>query len=281
MNGRVVVVTGAARGIGAETARQLLEADARVALLDVDGAALAVTAQALDPSGTRAVAVTADVTDRSALDAVVAAVVARWDRVDAVVHGAAIIVPGAIDAVSPDVLRRHVEVNLLGTMYVCQAFVPLMKRQGRGHLVIVGSLGGYAPMPNEAPYCATKFGVRGFARALALELRGTGVAVSLVCPDSVETDQLRTEARSAGASMSFTSPPMPPAQVARAILGTLRRPRAEVLVPGARGALVKLATYSPWLFARLYPLLDAMGEKARLAYLRRLEASPSPGSEPR
>jgi len=281
MKDRVVVVTGAARGIGAETARQLLAAGARVALLDVDGVALDGTVRSLDPSGSRTAALTVDVTDRAALDASVTALVERWGRVDAVVHCAAIIVPGAIDTLAPDVLRRHVEVNLLGAMFVAQALVPLMKRQGRGHLVLVGSLGGYAPMPNEAPYCATKFGVRGFARALGLELRGTGVAVSLVCPDSVETDQLRTEARSAGTSMSFTSPPMPPAQVARAILGTLRQPRAEVLVPGARGALVKLITYSPWLFARIYPVLDAMGEKARRAYLRRLDEAPPTRPESR
>jgi len=275
MNERVVVVTGAARGIGAETARQLVDAGARVALLDVDGAALARTAQALDPAGTRTAALTADVTDRPALDAAVAAVLARWGRVDALVHCAAIIVPGPIDEVTPDVLRRHVEVNLLGTMFMSQALVPLFKRQGRGHLVLVGSLGGFAPMPNEAPYCASKFGVRGFARALALELRGTGVFVSLVCPDSVETDQLRAEARRPGTSMSFTSAPMPPARMARAVLRTLRRPRMEVLVPGARGALVKLVAYSPWLFAKIYPLLDGMGEKARVAYLRRMSEPPA------
>jgi len=276
MNGRVVVVTGAARGIGAETARQLVNAGARVVLLDVDGPALERTSKALDPVGSRVDAVTADVTDRSGLDAAVAGIVARCGRVDALVHCAAIVVPGSVDAVAPEVLRRHVEVNLLGTMFVCQAFVPVLKRQGRGHLVLMGSLGGFAPMPHEAAYCATKFGVRGFARSLALELRGTGVAVSLVCPDSVETDQLRAEARNPGSSMSFSSPPLPPSAVARAILGTLRRPRAEVLVPGARGVLVKLVAFSPRLFALIFPLLDRLGEKARVAYLRRMTEGQRP-----
>jgi short-subunit dehydrogenase len=130
-------------------------------------------------------------------------------------------------------------------------------------------------MPGESVYCATKFAVRGFCQSLALELRGTGVTVSCVCPDSADTRQLRTEALHPTSTMAFTSAPMTADAVAGAIVGTLVRPRREVLVPGPRGALVRLLTCWPQVFALIYPLLDRLGGRGRARFLRRVGHRPS------
>jgi short-subunit dehydrogenase len=134
----------------------------------------------------------------------------------------------------------------------------------------VASLGGLAPMPGESIYCATKFGVRGFSQSLALELRGTGVAVSCVCPDSADTRQLRAEARHDASTMAFTSPAMAADDVARAVARTVVRPRREVLVPSPRGLLVRLLTSFPGVFALLYPMLDRLGRHGQARFRARV-----------
>ena len=126
-------------------------------------------------------------------------------------------------------------------------------------------------MPGEAVYSATKFAVRGFCLALDMELRASGIRVSVICPDSVDTPQLELEATGRGSSLSFGGSVLQPAEVAEAIIDTVMHPVREVLVPRLRGSLTKLVNLSPWAMASLYPLLDHMGEKARGEFVLRIE----------
>ena len=265
--GRTVMVLGAAGGIGEATARRLAALGARVVLGGLEAARLRRIADELIATRAAVLAQRVDVTDASELGWIRDLSVRAYGAVDAVVNCAAVLAPGPVDRLTDADVRRQIETNLLGTVLVTRVFLPLFRRQGRGHFVHIASLGGIVPLPDSAVYSATKFGVRGFCLAMALELRGTGIEVTAVCPDSVDTPQLRIEAVGGGASLSFTSPPMTPAVVASAICHTLLHPRAEVLVPGARGVLAKLLAFSPALFGLLHPALDRRGRRGRDRYL--------------
>lgn len=262
VSGRTVVLVGAAGGIGAATADALVRGGASVVLADAREDALHPVVAALARSG-RAIGVAADVTWLPTLDRLREAALAAYGQVDAVVNCAAILVPGAPDALALHDVTRQIDTNLLGTVLVTRAFLPYFHERHFGHLLHLASLGGIVPMPHEAVYCATKFAVRGFCQALALELRGTGIAVSVVCPDSTNTRQLAAEAGPQGSPMSFLSEPLDPGAVAAAIVATLEHPRLEVLVPRGRGWIARLLAYAPDALQWLYPLLERQGRRGR------------------
>jgi short-subunit dehydrogenase len=224
-----------------------------------------------------------DVTDAEALTALRDEVAARYGRIDAVVNCAAILEPGSVATLSFAAVRRQFEVNALGTALASAVFLQQFRAQRAGHLLLVSSLGGITPLPGSATYSATKFAVRGWGLALAQEAAPEGIDVTVVCPDSTDTAQLTIEARGGGAPLSFTSSPMRPERVARAILGAIERPRREVCVPWYRGWMCKLAGAFPLLFRLAYPLLHAIGIRARKRFAegRRVAVDLSDGTAPR
>jgi short-subunit dehydrogenase len=163
-----------------------------------------------------------------------------------------------------------VEVNLLGTIYVARTFLPHFRARGRGHLIMMASMGAIAPMPNETIYCATKFGVRGFGLALALELHDTPIRVTVMCPDSVRTPQLRREALENGSPLAFASRLLTAETVARAIRDAILQPRREVLVPAFRGVLIRLLNLFPSGLSAALPVLDRIGRRRRARYVAEL-----------
>jgi short-subunit dehydrogenase len=221
----------------------------------------------LTRGGAAAIGIVADVRVPETLDLLRDRAVSTFGQVDAVINCAGVVIPGAVDALSIEELRRQIDTNLFGTVLVTRTFLPYFRNRGSGHLLHVGSLGSIVPMPLEATYCATKFAVRGFCLALALELRGTPIAVSVICPDSTDTAQLAAEAVGWGSPMSFLSDPLDPSDVARVIVATVRHPKVEVLVPQGRGVPSKVLGWSPAVQAVLYPLLERWGAARRERFM--------------
>ena len=266
LDGKVAVVTGAYGGIGAAVARRLARSGAAVVLTGRDEAALAKVD--LGPGQARALRLPLDVGDPVAWEATLRRVLAERGRLDVLVNNAGVVAPGPLESLPPGEVELQVRVNLLGTAYGCRAVIPAMRARGEGTIVNVASLGGIVPMPFESIYCATKYALRGLSFALRAELAGSGILVSVVSPDSVETHQLRQELRYDEASLSFASAPLPPEAVAEAVLRAVRTGRPEILVPAASGLLARLVMAFPGLMLRLLPLLRWMGAR-RMAERRR------------
>lgn len=184
--GRVVVVTGAARGLGAELARRLSAAGASVALLGLEPAELASVAAQCPGSAWEEV----DVTDGAALTRVAADVRARFGRVDAVVANAGIAAGGPLLLADPQAYDRVITVNLLGSVRTVRAFLPALV-ESRGYVLQVASLAAMAPAPMMSAYCASKSGVEAFAHALRGEVAHHGVEVGVAYLSWTDTDMLR------------------------------------------------------------------------------------------
>jgi NAD(P)-dependent dehydrogenase (short-subunit alcohol dehydrogenase family) len=185
--GQVVVVTGAARGIGAILATRLAARNAQVALLGLEPAHLASVAARCGP---HARWWEADVTDERALADAAAAVRGAYQRVDVVVANAGIAAGGPFLHSDPDTFRRVIEVNLLGSVATARAFLPALL-ESKGYLLQVASLAALAPAPMMAAYCASKSGVEAFADAVRAEVAHHGVGVGVAYLSWTDTDMVR------------------------------------------------------------------------------------------
>ena len=183
--GATVLVTGASRGIGRLTAQRAAERGASVALVGRSAGALG---DAVTACGGRGVAILADVSRRDAVEHAVADAVEQLGPIDILVNCAGIGAAAPFAVEELDRVDAVIGTNLLGVMYMTRAVVQSMTDRRHGHIVNVGSISGRVPVPFESVYCAAKFGVAGFTKALALELEPLGIGVSLVTPGPVATD---------------------------------------------------------------------------------------------
>jgi NAD(P)-dependent dehydrogenase (short-subunit alcohol dehydrogenase family) len=185
LTGRVAVVTGGASGIGAAIASALAARGARVAVLDVRADASAAAAADLPGEGHLGVA--CDVTDQESVEAAVARVVEAADRVDVLVNCAGIVALAPAEYLGPDAWARTLDVNLTGTHRVTQAVGRHMLAAGYGRVVTIASQAAHVGIDGHAAYCASKAGVLGLTRVLALEWGRRGVTVNTVSPTVVLT----------------------------------------------------------------------------------------------
>jgi NAD(P)-dependent dehydrogenase (short-subunit alcohol dehydrogenase family) len=189
---RVALVTGANRGLGRETARQLLERGLRVIMAGRDEAAVEKARRSFGPAAQNAIAVRMDVTDPPSIQAAEGAITERFGGVDVLVNNAAVLLAENREVLSipPDVYRRTFEANLYGAIEVCRAFVPGMAKRGYGRVVNVSSgAGQLSTMSTYAPaYSISKTALNAFTRILAATYRGQGVLANAVDPGWVRTD---------------------------------------------------------------------------------------------
>ena len=174
--GKVAVVTGANGGIGLELVRCLLRDGWRVAALDVRGDRL----EAEDAPAGRLLFRPCDLCADDDVERAIATVLDRWGRIDVLVNNAAVATFGRFDATGTSALREALDVNVLGYARTIAAVLPAMRRQGAGTIANVSSVLAFTGLPDLAAYAASKAAVEGFSRSLALELRGTGVRVTLL-----------------------------------------------------------------------------------------------------
>ncbi|MCW2999289.1 MAG: family oxidoreductase [Solirubrobacterales bacterium] len=175
LNGKVVLITGGARGVGAEVARRLNRQGAKLVLTDLDAAPLEALAAELGGEA-NVVTVLADVCDLAAMEAAVAQGAARFGGIDIVVANAGIASYGSVLAVDPEAFKRVIDVNVTGVFHTVRAALPQVIAR-RGYVLVVSSLAAYAASPGLAAYHASKAGAEHFANALRLEVAHLGVDV--------------------------------------------------------------------------------------------------------
>ena len=174
LQGKVVFITGGARGIGAEVARRLRNKGAKLVLTDLGEAELVALAAELGED--RVLTVVADVRDLSAMQAAAAQAVERFGGIDVVVANAGIASYGSVLQVDPEAFKRVLDVDVLGVFHTVRATLPAVIDR-RGYVLIVSSLAAYAAAPGLAAYTTSKAGVENFANALRLEVGHRGVSV--------------------------------------------------------------------------------------------------------
>jgi NAD(P)-dependent dehydrogenase (short-subunit alcohol dehydrogenase family) len=258
--GQVVVITGGAGGIGRALAAAFTAHGARVALLDVDAAALESAASELQP---RPRTVQCDVTDSASCARAIAAVVAEEGGVDVLVNNAGISHRSTFVDTSDEVLRRVMEVNFFGSVHCTRAALPSLL-QRRGQVVVLSSVAGFAPLYGRTGYAASKHALHGFFDTLRAELAGTGVNVLLVCPSFIDTPLRRNATDGAGRSAGQAPVPvgglLTPAQVADAVVAGCRA-RSRQLVLGGVGRLsFWVSRFAP----RAYEALMRRSQKAEV-----------------
>jgi NAD(P)-dependent dehydrogenase (short-subunit alcohol dehydrogenase family) len=185
---RVVVVTGASSGIGAACALAFAAKGARVALAARRAERLAELVARIESDGGQALAVSTDVTDEAAVAALFEQAQARFGQVDVLVNNAGIADSTPADAMPLDLWRKVMDTNLTSAFLCARAAIPLMKRQGRGRIINVGSISAKVPRANSPAYTASKWGLDGLTRALAIDCRADNIAVSAFHPGIVATE---------------------------------------------------------------------------------------------
>lgn len=187
-------ITGTSRGFGREWALAALERGDRVVATARDAGSLDELVQV---HGDAVLALSLDVTDRSACFAAVARAHEHFGRLDVVVNNAGYGQFGMVEELSETEAREQVETNLFGALWVTQAALPLLRAQGSGHLLQVSSIGGVSAFPTVGIYHASKWALEGLSQALAQEVAGFGVKVTLVEPGGYATDWGGSSARHA------------------------------------------------------------------------------------
>jgi NAD(P)-dependent dehydrogenase (short-subunit alcohol dehydrogenase family) len=187
LTGKIAVVTGAARGIGAMLAQKLAARGATVALLGLEPEVLAETAASCGPDAGHWVV---DVTDQARLDEVAADVVARYGRVDIVVANAGIAIGGTLMLADPVSYDRVIEVNLMGSVRTARAFLPALV-EAHGYFLQIASMAAFIPLPVMSAYCTSKSGVEAFAHSLRPEVAAKGVDVGVAYLTWTDTDMVR------------------------------------------------------------------------------------------
>jgi NAD(P)-dependent dehydrogenase (short-subunit alcohol dehydrogenase family) len=264
LEGKVVLITGAARGIGAGTARALAGRGARLILTDLDAAPLAELVAELGEE--RAISIVCDVCDLESMEQAAAAGIERFGGIDLVLANAGIASYGSVMAVDPAMFKRVLDVNVLGVFHTVRATLPSVIER-RGYYLIVSSEAAFAPAPGLAAYNASKAGVEHFASALRTEVTHHGVGVGSAHMSWIDTPLVR-DAKADLSSFREMLTALPPPlgktialeRCVEAFVTGLEQRSRRVYVPGW---VRLLAWFKPLLTSRL-------GERETLRHAPRL-----------
>ena len=243
---RIIAITGASAGIGRAVAVHLARDGASLAICARRRDRLSHVAAEIEAAGGHALPFVGDVTSADDMAEFVRLSLERYQHLDVMICNAGFGVAGAIDVMPPEQMRKLLDVNFLGTYYATRAALPVFRRQGRGHLVIVSSIVGKRGVPYMGAYSATKFAQVGLAESLRSELAGSDIHVSVVFPISTETEFFDVMCRESGGELQRSAVRIQSAEeVARAIAKAIERPRPEVYPYAKSRGLVWLNAFAP------------------------------------
>jgi NAD(P)-dependent dehydrogenase (short-subunit alcohol dehydrogenase family) len=275
LSGKVVAITGAARGIGKATAAALVNKGCRVAIGDLD---LELAEQSAAHLGGGTVAMPLDVTDRASFERFLDEAERQLGPIDAVINNAGIMPVTPFEDEGEDSVRRQIDINLGGVITGTQLAIKRLRPRGTGYIVNIASQAGKSGIPGIATYSGTKHAVVGLSEAVRAELRDSGIEVLCVMPTVVNTEL------TSGVGQKWVKP-VEATDVANEIVDAMEVPRFDVFVPRANGALYKVLAPLPraWREAlgramKIDKLMTEVDHSARQAYEDRAAAS-EPGQD--
>jgi NAD(P)-dependent dehydrogenase (short-subunit alcohol dehydrogenase family) len=227
LNERTAVITGAASGIGLAMTERFLTEGMNVVMADIEEALLAERCSALADNGASVSSIACDVSDASQVAALRDAALEKFGAVHLLCNNAGVASGSQLIRERPEVLDWVVGVNVLGVGYGVSAFAPLMVEQGEGHIVNTASEAGLVATGMLGSYHATKYAVVGLSEALSLELQGTGVGVSCLCPELVDT-MIFESTRNAPSGLGLGQPAHLPISTIESWIGTVAMDPSDV-----------------------------------------------------
>ena len=226
--GKNVVITGGAAGIGREMAIGFVREKANLAILDLNAETLNAVVEQLSTEDLHIRGYRCDVADHRMVEQVAARIGEDFSTIDILVNNAGIVVGKPAAEVSYAELRRIVDINLLGVMWMTRQFLGDMMARNSGHIVNLASAGGLLAVPQLADYSATKFAVVGYSDALRMEMKKfgcPGVKISCICPSVIDTGMF------AGFTPPLFNPLLQPRDVARRIVEAVKRDKDYLKIP--------------------------------------------------
>jgi short-subunit dehydrogenase len=253
---RVVLVTGAAGGIGSALCRQLGNAGARLAMVDRNEAGLEQLGLELETAGVRTALAVADVRKREEVRSVVALLTARLGPVDVLIACAGVCGFEVVDDLNVSQLENTLQINLLGVVYAIDAVLPSMLQRRSGRIVGIASLAAVRAIPFEPAYCASKAGLVSYLEGLRPALRRRGVLVTTILPGFVQTPLL--DGLMAAGQAKAPTGVIDADTCAGQIIAAVRRGKRVASFPWGPAWLVSLARLlPPWIYDRIMTRLAA------------------------
>jgi NAD(P)-dependent dehydrogenase (short-subunit alcohol dehydrogenase family) len=272
---QVVVIVGASSGIGRQTAYRMAERGARLVVVARDAPALEALAAELRSGGAAdAMAVAADVSMPAAMTMVADQAVDRFGRIDTWAHVAGIDVWAPFERTPPEEFRRVIEVNLLGVANGAYAALPRLRQNGGGALIVVSSVDGDVPLPDQSAYVASKHGVKGFIRVLRMELEAAGdpIAVAQIQPSAIDTPLFRVARTRLGVEPQPPAPVYDPDIVAELIVHAAEHPSRDLYAGGGGWALALASRYLPGVTDRV---MARLGDRMQRSETPKAATSPA------
>lgn len=265
INEQVIVITGAASGIGRETAIQFGQKGASVVLADQNKTALQEAAREVERVGGKAETVVTDVAEWEQVNRLAQEAVDHFGRIDIWVNNAAVSEYATVEQMTVEEIDRIIQVILMGQIHGMKAVIPHMKREHQGTIINVASVLAVRGVPLQAAYCAAKHGIKGFTESLRLELEHekTGINVTLIMPSSINTP-LFDHARSKLGVKPMPIPPIyEPRVVAEAILYAAEHPLRDIIVGGSGKMMEVVERISPKLLDKFMLRKGQMWKKQK------------------
>lgn len=255
---KVAVITGATGGLGKDLVKHFLEKQYRVIMV---ARSMKQLEQISLHFGKNVTGCLCDITHHNEITYLCHDILSRFGQIDVLIHSAGTITPGAFETQTDQMIIDQIQVNLTGAILITKGLLHLMKRNGS--IIFINSLGGILPLKNSALYSASKFGLRGFALALSIELRPRRIYVSSIFPGAIETQMLHKEMQCGGSVLNFCSPPLSTKIVCLTVFKALRQKKLEYFLPKWSGLQIKLVMMQPGLIKFLMPLLEKIGKKGK------------------
>jgi short-subunit dehydrogenase len=246
---KVILITGASSGIGRAAALIFAQLKVKVILSSRNEEKLEFLKQEIELRGGQAFVIKADVSSFEDTQRMVMASILKWGNIDILIANAGVYVQDVSHEINVESFRESFNINFFGVLHAIKSVLPEMKRQGKGHIVIVNSLDAKKGIIGDSPYVAAKSALDGFGDVLRQELKGDGIRITSIYPARVDTPMIEN------IRVPWISPKISPFKVAKAIVKGIKRNKAIVIVPSSNFLLGSLNNMFPrlldWFYLKL------------------------------